>query len=392
MRTIEATREESPEATADYADGSQASDVMRFEDVSRTFTGFAAVERLSLTLRNGEILTLLGPSGCGKTTTLRMAIGLERCTSGEIYLNNKLVDAPDASVFIPPETRNIGIVFQSYAVWPHMTVFENVAFPLRMRKLGRDSISAKVEEVLQLVGMSQFSHRLGTQLSGGQQQRVAIARALVFKPDVLLLDEPFSNLDAQLRDQMRSEMKQLQRNLGISIMFVTHDQTEALALSDRLAVMNAGKIEQIGTPSDLYFYPATPFVRDFMGQWLKFPAIIKGRDADDIALHLKSGGHLSVRCEGALGPGADVIVCVRPEQVAVEPASGQTGPHHLHGQIQTLLFLGPVHEAHIELTTGQKIIVNVPSDRSWQVGQKVSLLLDPTDVRVWPATGEILTG
>ena len=364
-----------------------AGEVIRFENVARTFTGFAAVDNLSLTLRRDEILTLLGPSGCGKTTTLRMAIGLEHCTSGEIYFHDRLVDAPSQRVFTPPEKRNMGIVFQSYAVWPHMTVIENVAFPLRMRKLARAEIEAKVDQALRLVGLNHLGDRLGTQLSGGQQQRVAIARGLVFNPDVLLLDEPFSNLDAQLREQMRSEVKQLQRKLELSIMFVTHDQTEALALSDRLALMNAGRIEQIGSPRDLYFNPCSPFVRDFMGQWIKLPGTVIARNGQKASLRLDAGTQLTVP-RANLEEGMRVLVTVRPEHVEVTTAVEQPQTAAVIGTIETLLFLGPGYEAHIHLQSGQDVIVNVPNYQSWEIGRKLALQLDPGAVQVWPAEGE----
>jgi len=362
-------------------------DVMIFEGVSRRFSGFAAVDRLSLTLGKGEILTLLGPSGCGKTTTLRMAMGLDRCTSGRIYLNGELVDSPQGKVFVPPEARNMGIVFQSYAVWPHMTVFENVAFPLRMRKLGRSAIAERVGEAVGLVGLTGLEERLGTQLSGGQQQRVAIARGLVFNPNVLLLDEPFSNLDAQLRAQMRNEVKSLQRRLGISVLFVTHDQTEALALSDRLVLMNGGQVEQSGRPNEIYFTPETPFVRDFMGQWIKLPGTVERCAPEEVAVRLDAGAQLVAPGSG-ISSGTDVLAAVRPEHVDVEPLLDPSQPDAIEGVIRGLLFLGPVFEAHIQLSNGQEVVVEVASAHSWQVGQKVALRINRRWVRVWPTSGE----
>ncbi len=225
---------------------------LTFTDVSRRFGSLTAVDGVTFALLRGEILTLLGPSGCGKTTTLRMAIGLERASSGKIVYGRRVVDCRDERIFVPPERRDMGMVFQSYAIWPHLNVFENVAFPLRSKRARNADVERAVAETLSLVGLPDMAKRASTALSGGQQQRVAVARGLVGRPDVLLMDEPFSNLDAKLRDQVRAELKALQRRLGISTLFVTHDQSEALALSDRIAVMRDGRIEQIGDPVEIY--------------------------------------------------------------------------------------------------------------------------------------------
>src|SRR5437763_312066 len=243
-----------PEAAQRYSAGTEV--VLRLVGVSKFFGAVKAVDRVSLDVTEGEILTLLGPSGCGKTTTLRMAIGLERCSEGEILYQGRVVDS--ARVHVPTHKRNMGMVFQSYAIWPHMTVFENVAYPLRVRGVKGSKVREEVQRVLELVDLPGLGERPATMLSGGQQQRVALARSLVFEPRILLLDEPFSNLDAKLREQMRAELRVLQRRLGITVLFVTHDQVEALSLSDRIAVMNAGHVEQIGTPTELYLDPRTP--------------------------------------------------------------------------------------------------------------------------------------
>ena len=213
--------------------------VLRLIDVTKRFGPIAAVEGVSLDVRRGEVLTLLGPSGCGKTTTLRMVIGLERCDAGEIIYDDRVVDSPERGMFQPTHKREMGMVFQSYAIWPHMSVFDNVAFPLRVRGVGGGRLNEAVQQALELVDLGGFAPRPATQLSGGQQQRVALARSLVFSPRILLLDEPFSNLDAHLRDTMRAELRRLQRRLGITVLLVTHDQVEALSVSDRIAVMRA---------------------------------------------------------------------------------------------------------------------------------------------------------
>src|ERR1700761_6854213 len=226
------------------------------ENVSRRFGDFAAVSDVDLRVAQGEFVTLLGPSGCGKTTTLRMVAGLEQNTGGRISIDNEVVSDAASRVFIPSERRRLGMVFQSYAIWPHMTVFENVAYPLRVRRRPAAEVKERVTRALDLVEMSGFAERPAPALSGGQQQRVAIARALVFEPKVLLLDEPLSNLDARLRTQMGEEFRSIQQRLGITTLYVTHDQSEAMVLSDRIVVMDGGRIQQINTPERIYRYPA----------------------------------------------------------------------------------------------------------------------------------------
>ncbi|MCH8973746.1 MAG: ABC transporter ATP-binding protein, partial [Chloroflexi bacterium] len=235
---------------------------VRLENLSKTYPGTTvpAVDHLSLDIADGEVFTLLGPSGCGKTTTLRMVAGLEVPDTGEIYFGDREIVITDRGHRVPPEKRNIGMVFQSYAIWPHMTVEQNVAFPLKTRHMGRKEIKDRVANVLELVGMPGLEKRPGPLLSGGQQQRVALARALVTEPRVLLLDEPFSNLDAKLREQMRAELKHLQKRLNIAVLFVTHDQIEALSLSTGIALMNLGVVQQRGHPRLLYEEPANEFV------------------------------------------------------------------------------------------------------------------------------------
>src|SRR5215831_1074724 len=240
--------------------------VLSLDAVTKLFGPVHAVDRASLEIRRGEVFTLLGPSGCGKTTTLRLVAGLEHLDAGEITLRGRVVASTRRRLFVPPHKRNLGMVFQSYAIWPHMTVLDNVAYPLELRGTRRAIIREKVSRVLGLVGLEGLETRSATLLSGGQMQRLALCRALVYEPDLLLLDEPFSNLDAKLREQMRVEVKLLQRRLRITVLFVTHDQIEALGLSDRIAVMHRGRVEQVGLPRRLYERPASAFVRDFLGQ------------------------------------------------------------------------------------------------------------------------------
>ena len=241
-------------------------------DFWKTYPGGTspAVKDLSLDVLDGEILTLLGPSGCGKTTTLRMVAGLETPDAGDIFFGDQAVVMTSRRLMLPPDKRNVGMVFQSYAIWPHMTVAENVAFPLKARRFPKSEIKDRVLRALDLVGLAGFEDRPGPLLSGGQQQRVAFARALVTEPRVLLLDEPFSNLDAKLREQMRISVKLLQKRLNIAMLFVTHDQIEALSLSNRIALMNFGVVQQQGDPRLLYEEPVNEFVRDFVGRTLLF--------------------------------------------------------------------------------------------------------------------------
>src|SRR5882724_7638236 len=299
---------------------------VRATGLVKTFGTVTAVNDLSFEARAGEFLTLLGPSGCGKTTTLRLVAGLERPDAGEITLRGRMVASVPRRVFLAPNLRNLGMVFQSYAIWPHMTVFENIAYPLTLRGVKRGVIRDKVERVLGLVGLEGLEARAATLLSGGQMQRLALCRALVYEPDLLLLDEPFSNLDAKLREQMRIELKLLQRRLGITVLFVTHDQIEALSLSDRIAVMQRGRVEQVGPPRSLYEHPASGFVRDFLGQTVILPGrvakLMPGDDPPSVSVELDgalAGCTLAGRtAPGAvLTPGEGAHLAIRPEDIAV---------------------------------------------------------------------------
>lgn len=367
--------------------------ILRFDGISRHFGDVKAVDNISFELRRGEVLTLLGPSGCGKTTTLRMAIGLERSSSGRVIYRNETVDCPAERIFVPPEKRKMGMVFQSYAIWPHMSVYENVAYPLRYQRMAKPQVREKVGQVLEQVGLTGFEDRKGTQLSGGQQQRVAVARGLVADPDVLLMDEPFSNLDAKLREQMRAELKRLQRRLNISILFVTHDQSEALALSDRIAVMKDGNIEQIGPPVDLYASPQTPAVRDFLGSSILLRGrVVDGSSGESRRVTLHSGEQMSVsgidRMVGGGGPGTDCLLAVRPESLVIEPASpddAAANENRMTAHIRTLLFMGEKYEADIELPGGQMVLVNLPPATTWQENQAVSIYIPADQLQLWDA-------
>jgi iron(III) transport system ATP-binding protein len=275
-----------------------------------------AAQDVSFEVPEGKLFTLLGPSGCGKTTTLRSIAGLERPVSGEIEVGGKTIYSSARGIFVAPNKRNFGMVFQSYAIWPHMNVFQNAAFPLEVRRMGKRQITEKVMRVLESVQLEELVTREATKLSGGQQQRLALARALVMEPQLLLLDEPLSNLDAKLRDRMRSELKRLQRELGLTTVYVTHDQSEALALSHEIAVMNDGRVVQVGTPREIYEQPKNQFVADFVGT-TNFIAgtVTTVEDGNGLCLVECGLGPLRVQGSQGVANGTAVTVSVRPEDV-----------------------------------------------------------------------------
>jgi ABC-type Fe3+/spermidine/putrescine transport system ATPase subunit len=353
------------------------------------------VDRASLEVRRGEVFTLLGPSGCGKTTTLRLVAGLERPDGGEITLRGRVVASVPRRVYLPPNRRNLGMVFQSYAIWPHMTVFDNIAYPLKLRGTKRAAIRDKVEHVLGLVGLEGLEARAATLLSGGQMQRLALCRALVYEPDLLLLDEPFSNLDAKLREQMRVELKLLQRRLGITVLFVTHDQIEALSLSDRIAVMQRGRVEQVGPPRSLYEHPASAFVRDFLGQTVILAGRVAktepGEQPATVTVEL-DGALAGSTLRGRVAPGqvlaagASAHVAIRPEdiEVALDDDPWPNG-RALAGVIEALLFVGDRYEARVSLGAERSILLLLPRAREWREGQRLQLAFPPETVSVWPS-------
>jgi ABC-type Fe3+/spermidine/putrescine transport system ATPase subunit len=364
--------------------------VLSLRDVSKAFGRVKAVEDVSLDVHAGEILTLLGPSGCGKTTTLRMVAGLERPTAGDILYEGRPIVSVARKVYVPTHQRNVGMVFQSYALWPHMTVFENVAYPLRLRGVKAAVIREKVVAVLETVGLPGLENRPVPALSGGQQQRVALARALVYEPALLLLDEPFSNLDARLRAQMRVDLRLLQRRLGMTCLFVTHDQAEALSLSDRLAIMDRGRVEQIGTPLGVYSEPATPNVRDFLGRVATFAGRTSGRHADGrLAVHLQGEGqptiHVDDRGDG-LAPDSAVEVSIRPEDILVDRSPPHPADNVLSGCIEALLFLGDTYETRVRVGE-HTITLELPRSQEWREGQQIYLTLPAGALRVWPRAG-----
>ena len=276
------------------------------KNITKFYGNIQVIQNFSEVFKDHEFVTLLGPSGCGKTTMLRMIAGFEKPTTGEIRIDDKVVSSED--VFVPPNLRNIGMVFQSYAVWPHMNVFDNVAYPLKIQKVSRDDIRERVENILEAVHLSPYITRMPNELSGGQQQRVALGRALVSNPQLLLLDEPLSNLDAKLRESMRFEIKELQKKFGITVVYVTHDQTEAIEMSDRVIIFNQGVVQQIDTPMNIYRNPANEFVENFIGK-INF---IHGKINDNY-IEIDSGQKISYtgRRNG------NVVAAVRPENVTI---------------------------------------------------------------------------
>jgi iron(III) transport system ATP-binding protein len=356
--------------------------MIQVDSLRKTFSSsdgrVQAVNGISFQVPTGEFFTLLGPSGCGKTTTLRCLAGLERPDSGEIRLGDETVFSSRTRTFVPTNQRSIGVVFQSYAIWPHMTVFDNVAYPLRARRRPRQEVQQKAMEALELVGMAHLANRPAPRLSGGQQQRVALARAIVFEPTVLLLDEPLSNLDAQLRAQMRSELKQLQRKVGITAVYVTHDQQEALALSDTVAVMNQGAIVQLGTPEEIYLAPRDHFTASFIGT----TNLLEGRvgrhlDGDVVEVETQAGVIGTRLVEPSLRDAGRVAVSIRPEAIAigVEAPSSAAATNTLRGRISHVQFLGETVEYVVQvgdvafhvrgspfrrLAQGDEVVLTVP--------------------------------
>lgn len=343
---------------------------VRLKNVSKSFGGVLVIERLSLSIETGEFVSLLGPSGCGKTTLLRMIAGLEEVSDGSIYIGER------ESTWLPPEQRDIAMVFQSYALLPHLTVLENVMFPLRMRRLGsRSEQRERAEAVLALVQLSHLATRRPRELSGGQQQRVAVARAVVSSPQVLLLDEPLSNLDARLRESMQEELIQLHRQTGLTTVFVTHDQEEALSLSDRVILLNSGKIEQEGPPAELYSSPRTRFAASFMGS----------TNILDVELE-QSGGGARARLRGGqcLFLGASPIekrsgaIMIRQEDVQIAAASGADAAI---ATVATRIFLGARTRYVLDLD-GHMIRCLAPADHFFGVGEQVAVVIHPDKIRI----------
>jgi putative spermidine/putrescine transport system ATP-binding protein len=327
-----------------------------FDRIEKRYGPVVAVDEVSLDIAPGEFVTLLGPSGSGKTTTLMMLAGFEVPTTGEIFVDGDPIAA------VPPYRRNIGMVFQNYALFPHMTVGENIAFPLQMRKMSRAEIARHTAEVLQLVGLPGYEGRYPRQLSGGQQQRVAVARALVFNPRVLLMDEPLGALDKQLRERLQLEIKALHEQLGVTIIYVTHDQEEALVMSDRIAVMNEGRIEQCGHPTALYDEPKTRFVASFIGESNFIDGTVQSRDEDSAVVAVPGLGPLRALCHPDLRPGGEAAVTVRPEKIVAADGVGED-MNVVDATVEDVVFVGEMRRYVVALPGGQQLVLKAQNRR-----------------------------
>jgi spermidine/putrescine ABC transporter ATP-binding subunit len=344
-----------------------------------------AVRDVSVTIERGSFFTLLGPSGSGKTTTLMMVAGFTYPTRGDVFVDGKPVAG------LPPQKRELGMVFQSYAVFPHLTVFDNIAFPLQIRGARRAEIRQRVGEMLDLVRLQGYDQRLPRQLSGGEQQRVALARALVFRPRVLLMDEPLGALDKKLRAHMQLELKHIQRHLHVTVIYVTHDQEEALTMSDRVAVMQRGRIEQVGTPAELYEAPASRFVADFLGESNFVDGVVVGAAADKRWL-IRSAGGFELRGVGAvsLQPGQPVTAAVRPEKLVIVDGGtgGGGGPvNSCKGTIEEVIYVGDTTRYRIALGGEGVLTVKVPNRlglRQYADGESVAVAWSPDETRIFP--------
>lgn len=348
-------------------------DIIKIEDVCKDYGENKVVKHLNMNIRKGEFLTLLGPSGCGKTTTLRMIAGFEQVSSGRILLEDK--DTKGTKPF----QREVNTVFQNYALFPHMTISENIAFGLNIKRVKKDEIRERVHEMLELVQLIGYENRKPDQLSGGQKQRVAIARALINRPKVLLLDEPLGALDLKLRKQMQFELKRLQKKLGITFVYVTHDQEEALTMSDRIAVMSRGVLEQIDNPRRIYNYPASKFVADFIGESNLFYGTVNSVEGDDVSVMLENGT-VSAKCPD-VKVGEIVDISVRPENLMMSqtPVPGFDCP----ATVKEYVFIGNIYKIILALPSGKEVRINQsPKIPELSVGTKVYLHWEKEDAVV----------
>jgi iron(III) transport system ATP-binding protein len=352
---------------------------IRIENVSKEYFSagkrIVALSNVDLAIPANKIFTLLGPSGCGKTTLLRCIIGLEIPDAGEIAIGDEIVFSKGKNIFVVPEKRGLNMVFQSYAIWPHMNVFDNVAYPLQTRKAPKEEIKGKVEKTLRFVQLEGFEYRPATKLSGGQQQRVALARALVAEPKVILFDEPLSNLDAKLREETRKELRAFLTELKITAVYVTHDRIEALSLSDTIAVMKDGRIAEIGTPKQIYFDSDRRFVADFIGR----ANLIEGKVAiveDPYTIIDSAIGTIACNKKIDVSPGEGVTVCIRPEYIRVMEGDTGNGPNIFRGRMESLIFVGDAYEGEIRIGS-TLLIARIEPTASVKDGDEVTLHVDP---------------
>jgi iron(III) transport system ATP-binding protein len=356
------------------------------DGLTKVYGTHAAVDHINLHIKNGEFISLLGPSGCGKTTTLRMLAGFISPDDGQILVNDKVVSSRHKT--IPPEKRNMSMLFQSYAIWPHKTVFENVAFGLQLRKIGKEELRRRVNQALEVVRLSKMADRYPSQLSGGQQQRVALARAVVIEPEILLMDEPLSNLDASLREEMRSEVRRLHDEIGITTVYVTHDQGEALVTSDRIVVMYDGNIQQVGTPEEIYESPSTEFVARFIGRCNILPGTLLSSGQVDVGGLLVEARN---RAEG-VSTGHNVVLSVRPHSIIMD-GHGTSGSsaNHFAARITHQVYLGEYREYTVRLdNTDLELDVIAPPHIRRNTGDQVYLTIPPETCRLVPPSSRIM--
>ena len=350
---------------------------VRFENVDKSYDGKQLVVKgLNLDIEEGEFVTMLGPSGSGKTTCLMMLAGFETPTNGQIYLDNKVISD------IPPHKRGIGMVFQNYALFPHMTVYENLAFPLRVRKIPKDEADKKVDKALSMVSLQGFEARMPMQLSGGQQQRVAVARSLVFDPKLVLMDEPLGALDKNLRESMQYEIKHIHESIGVTVVYVTHDQTEALTMSNRIAVFNDGKVQQLSSPDELYERPVNSFVAEFIGENNTFGGEVTDVSGDKCKVKLNSGVEIMANPIVANSKGSKTTVSLRPERAIIDPETAMDNNHK--GKIEEVIYHGDHTRLRVDLLGNKDFILKVPNSSNRmdiKEGREINIGWNSTDCR-----------
>jgi len=347
---------------------------LKLKNLQKIFSNTVAVDDVTVNVQDGEFITFLGPSGCGKTTTLRMIAGFIRPTKGSILIDNKAVSSQEEGIFLPPDKRDMGMVFQTYAVWPHMNTFNNVAYPLKFKKLSKKEIKDRVSNTLALVKLEGFENRFPHEMSGGQQQRIALARALIMEPSVLLLDEPLSNLDAKLRESMRYEIVELQRRLKFTVVYVTHDQIEAMSMSDRIIVMDQGIVQQIDSPQNVYQKPSNRFVADFIGMANFIPCEIVDKEDNVAKVQILDGSgknFLTVPIITEKDYSKKVTVVIRPEDIDVLPLDNQEGTT---GKLIRQTYIGDRNDCAVQF--GDILLrVHAQNRYSFNIGEEVKLLL-----------------
>jgi len=355
---------------------------IKIRNIIKCYGNMIAVNKVNLDIKEGEFFTLLGPSGCGKTTTLRIIAGLINLDEGEVYIGEKMVNK------VPCWERGITLVFQSYAVWPFMSVFDNIAYGLRLRKMSKQEIKEKVKKVMKMLGLDEMEKRRPDQLSGGQLQRVALARALVVEPPVLLLDEPLSNLDAKVRVGLREEIRRLQKAIGITMVYVTHDQEEALVISDRIAVMNKGAVEQIGTPFEIYSNPRSPFVASFIGTTNSIEGRVLRKDRGTATVKIGEGLSIRSQIDDRVSQGQEVILFIRPEDIEIKIATQFPKlPTELEGDISQATFIGNMIRYKVKISQEKALIIEAHNPRKYKMlkeGSHVVVNINPKDVRMIP--------